>query len=190
MKTVAARSEQLYRHHALQIVITYHAGMQAIGYNWGSFNYYHGVYASPDDNSMRRGATVALRRHRQRREATQLPVRPDVVVGVPGARRDGGLGVRVVGQGLRQAYAVDPEYSKARTTYTSGQVPPRNSCRAIPRNFCTPPRLCSQVRALTVLVETSDAKPPTSTLGSTSECTALAAAAAATCLAACASLSR
>ena len=53
MKTVAARAvNELYRHHALQIVITYHAGMQAIGYNWGSFNYYHGVYASPDDNSM------------------------------------------------------------------------------------------------------------------------------------------
>ena len=33
-------------------MITFHGGMQAIGYNWGSFNYYHGVYASPDDNSM------------------------------------------------------------------------------------------------------------------------------------------
>jgi hypothetical protein len=41
MATIAARSlNEVYRARLLQLVITFHGGMQAIGYNWGSFNYY------------------------------------------------------------------------------------------------------------------------------------------------------
>ena len=77
-------------------------------------------------DARRRGAALALRRHRQRREAAQLPVRADVVVGVPGARRDGGLGEYLVGKAfVKPCTPTYGGYSKARTTYTSGQVPPR-----------------------------------------------------------------
>ena len=55
MQTIAARSvNEMYRSRLLQLVITYHGGMQAIGYNWGSFNYYRGSpHRSPDDTSQR-----------------------------------------------------------------------------------------------------------------------------------------
>lgn len=55
MATVTARSlNEVYRARLLQLVITFHGGMQAIGYNWGSFNYYTGKpHRSPDDVSQR-----------------------------------------------------------------------------------------------------------------------------------------
>ena len=41
MATICARSlNEIYRARLLQLVITFHGGMQAIAYNWGSFNYY------------------------------------------------------------------------------------------------------------------------------------------------------
>ena len=55
MLTVCARSlNELYRARLLQLVVTFHGGMQAIAYNWGSFNYYqNSPHRSPDDNSQR-----------------------------------------------------------------------------------------------------------------------------------------
>lgn len=53
MVTVTARGvNEIFRDRLLQLVMTFHGGMQAIGYNWGSFNYYRGQpHHSPDDNS-------------------------------------------------------------------------------------------------------------------------------------------
>ena len=43
MATICARSlNEIYRSRLLQLVVTFHGGMQAIAYNWGSFNYYTG----------------------------------------------------------------------------------------------------------------------------------------------------
>lgn len=55
MTTITARTvNELYRHHLLQLVLTFHGGMQAIGFNWGSFNYYSGKpRRSPDDVAIR-----------------------------------------------------------------------------------------------------------------------------------------
>lgn len=55
MLTVAGRSiNEVFRSRLLQLVVTFHGGMQAIGYNWGSFNHYAKVpRRSPDDNSQR-----------------------------------------------------------------------------------------------------------------------------------------
>ena len=68
MATVTARSlNEVYRARLLQLVITFHGGMQAIAYNWGSFNYYTGrPHRSPDDVSQReiaqqvRGSPIEL----------------------------------------------------------------------------------------------------------------------------------
>ena len=146
MKTVAARAvNELYRHHALQIVITYHAGMQAIGYNWGSFNYYHGVYASPDDNSMHDVAAQLSRfagtgNVEKRRNYPYGPMSSSVYP-VHGGMEDWGYGASwdkaFVKPCTPSTYG---GYSKARTTYTSGQVPPRNSAAQFGAQFfATPP---------------------------------------------------
>merc|ERR1719382_2287822 len=53
MQTIAARTvNEIYRSHILQLVVTFHGGMQAIGYEWGAFPYLNGKpHRSPDDIS-------------------------------------------------------------------------------------------------------------------------------------------
>eukprot|EP00039_Didymoeca_costata_P020096 m.340051 g.340051 ORF g.340051 m.340051 type:complete len:743 (-) comp19104_c0_seq1:56-2284(-) len=53
MQTVCARAlNELYRDHMFQLAITFHGGMKAIAYEWGSPNHPRGSDASPDDNAM------------------------------------------------------------------------------------------------------------------------------------------
>ena len=197
MKTVAARAvNELYRHHALQIVITYHAGMQAIGYNWGSFNYYHGVYASPDDNSMHDVAAQLSRfagtgNVEKRRNYPYGPMSSSVYP-VHGGMEDWGYGASwdkaFVKPCTPSTYG---GYSKARTTYTSGQVPPRNSAAqfgAIRYAALSFPRRCARSPCSSRRRTRRSRRPRPS--ARPQECTALAAAATATCLATCASHSR
>lgn len=48
MQTIAARTiNELYRTHIFQLSLTFHAGMKAIGYEWGAPSYRK--YLSPDD---------------------------------------------------------------------------------------------------------------------------------------------
>ena len=75
MATICARSlNEIYRSRLLQLVVTFHGGMQAIAYNWGSFNYYA---AAPPSLAGRRLAggdrAVALRRQRQRARSERVP---------------------------------------------------------------------------------------------------------------------
>eukprot|EP00940_MAST-03C_sp_MAST-3C-sp2_P001016 g1016.t1 len=54
MQTTAARAiNEMYRRHLFQLALTYHAGMSAIAYEWGSFNHYAGRRSpeSPDDRA-------------------------------------------------------------------------------------------------------------------------------------------
>ena len=48
MQTIAARTlNEIYREHMFQLALTFHAGMEVVGYEWGAptwLNYY-----SPDD---------------------------------------------------------------------------------------------------------------------------------------------
>jgi len=63
MRTTAARAvNELWRRHAFQLAITYHAGMVMIGYEWGSPN--HNGYrqsVSPDDTAQKLIATAMSR---------------------------------------------------------------------------------------------------------------------------------
>ena len=55
MTTVAARSvNELLRAHLLQLVITFHAGMQALAYVWGDFAHRGGAAhnRSPDHTAL------------------------------------------------------------------------------------------------------------------------------------------
>lgn len=63
MRSIAARSiNEIHRNNLIQLTLTFHGGMQAIGYNWGSFNYYKGVaHRSPDDNSQKAMASQMSR---------------------------------------------------------------------------------------------------------------------------------
>lgn len=63
MQTIAARAvNELYRSHLLQLVLTFHGGMQALGYNWGAFPYLRKEHRrSPDDASQRQVAGAVSR---------------------------------------------------------------------------------------------------------------------------------
>ena len=95
MQTIAARSvNELYRHHLLQLVITFHGGMQAIAYNWGSYNYYRGKpHRSPDD-PMQAGIAAAMSRYagsgRVNKAAYRYQTMNDLVYPVHGGMEDWG----------------------------------------------------------------------------------------------------
>lgn len=49
MKTIAARAiNELWREHLFQVSLTFHGGMQAIAFEWGTKTYHHSA-VSPDD---------------------------------------------------------------------------------------------------------------------------------------------
>jgi len=150
MQTVAARSvNELYRSHMLQLVITFHGGMQAIGYNWGAFPYYRGQpHHSPDDNAMRDIAGVMSRfagtGHVQNNRPYPFSTMNDVVYPVHGGMEDWGY-----------AASWDTAYVTPCTpTINGGYTPDKTTYDS------------AAVRAITILVETSDMKiPPEDTLG-------------------------
>jgi hypothetical protein len=50
MRTAAARAvNEVWREHVFQMALTFHGGMQAIAYEWGSFNHRSRRSESPDD---------------------------------------------------------------------------------------------------------------------------------------------
>ena len=124
MTTVAARSvNELLRAHLLQLVITFHAGMQALAYVWGDFAHRGGAAhnRSPDHTALQAVAAAAGRYAgsgcKQRRQRgggggpRRVPAGTDERRGVPGARRHGGLGVRGV-VGRAAADAVPPTHAR------------------------------------------------------------------------------
>eukprot|EP00040_Diaphanoeca_grandis_P033836 m.208099 g.208099 ORF g.208099 m.208099 type:complete len:570 (-) comp33001_c6_seq4:16-1725(-) len=53
MKTTAARAiNEMYREHLFQLALTFHGGMRAIAYEWGSPNHPRGRDISPDHGGM------------------------------------------------------------------------------------------------------------------------------------------
>ena len=145
MQTVAARSiNELYRARLLQLVITFHGGMQAIGYNWGSFNYRTGKpHRSPDDASQvgMVGAMSSFAGTGHVPGQRDYPSAPmnDIVYPVHGGMEDWGYAAswdRAFVTPCKPRSDRGP-YSESRTQYNDAQV-----------------------RAFTVLVETSDSKRP------------------------------
>ena len=145
MQTIAARSiNELYRARLLQLVITFHGGMQAIGYNWGAFNYYTGSpRRSPDDVSQREisaqmsrfaGTGGSRTRNRNYPAATMN----DLVYPVHGGMEDWGY-----------AASWDRGFVKPCTPRTFGGYPSAKTSYDD-----------ASARAFTVLVETSDVKGP------------------------------
>ena len=151
MATVTARSiNEVYRARLLQLVITFHGGMQAIGYNWGAFPYYHGrPRRSPDDVSQRE---IASQMSRFAGSGNVRGNRPyptstmnDLVYPVHGGLEDWGYGA-----------SWDTAYVKPCTPRSYGGYPASRSS-SYPD---------AAARAYTVLVETSDVKgPPARTFG-------------------------
>ena len=48
MKTSAARAiNEMYKHHLFRLAITFHSGMEAIAYEWGSYNHFTSHHTSP-----------------------------------------------------------------------------------------------------------------------------------------------
>ena len=106
-----ARSlNELYRARLLQLVVTFHGGMQAIAYNWGSFNYYRTKpHRSPDDASQR---TIAAQMSRfagtggAHTHNRQYPISTmnDLVYPVHGGLEDWGTARRGTRPSLRHAH--------------------------------------------------------------------------------------
>tara|TARA_B110001452_G_scaffold179887_1_gene151019 strand:+ start:394 stop:1845 length:1452 start_codon:yes stop_codon:yes gene_type:complete len=152
MKSVCARAvNELYRRHLLQLVITFHGGMQAIGYNWGSFNYYRTAgkpHISPDDAVMK-DVTGVMSRYAGTGGVPGNKVYPygpmnDQVYPVHGGMEDWGYAASWDTAFVKQCTpSTNGRYDLSRTRYDA-----------------------SMVRALTILVETTDRKtPPLSSLG-------------------------
>ena len=145
MATITARAlNEVYRARLLQLVITFHGGMQAIAYNWGSFNYYQGKpHRSPDDVSQREIAQQMSRFSGSGNVRGNQPYRTstmnDLVYPVHGGMEDWGYGA-----------SWDTAFVRPCNPRTYGGYPPARSS-AYPDGAA---------RAFTVLVETSDAKGP------------------------------
>jgi len=145
MQTIAARSvNELYRSHLLQLVVTFHGGMQAIGYEWGAYPYYYSgsAHRSPDDNMMRQISSVLSSFAGSgnvpgNRPYPNAPMN-DLVYPVHGGMEDWGYAASWDRGKVRTC---NPRtyggYPQAKTSYGDGDA-----------------------RAFTVLVETSDSKAP------------------------------
>tara|TARA_B100000524_G_scaffold56604_3_gene26337 strand:- start:1034 stop:2263 length:1230 start_codon:yes stop_codon:yes gene_type:complete len=190
MQTVTARVvNELYRSYLLQLTITFHGGMQAIGYNWGAFPYYSGKpHRSPDDNSMRT-ISEAMSRFAGTgnvRGNRRYPTGPmnDAVYPVHGGMEDWGYAASWDKQWVQPCTPrTHGGYPLEKSRYTDSQA--RVHCldtrrrggvdsQAIARRAPSArlghvPSHCllsCQVRTFTVLVEAADAKaPPQDTLG-------------------------
>ena len=149
MVTVTARAlNEVYRAHLLQLVVTFHGGMQAIAYNWGSFNYYQGQpHRSPDDTSQREIAQQMsrfagsgnVRGGSYPNQPYRASTMNDLVYPVHGGMEDWGYGA-----------SWDTKFVRPCVPRSYGGYPADRSSRYPD----------GAARAYTVLVETSDAKRP------------------------------
>ncbi|EOD09638.1 hypothetical protein EMIHUDRAFT_198201 [Emiliania huxleyi CCMP1516] len=141
MQTVTARTvNEIYRAHLLQLV--------AIGYNWGAYPYWRGVPSrSPDDAAMRDVAAVMSRyagSGRVNRAPYRYSTMNEIVYPVHGGMEDWG-------------YAASWD-----TSHVTPCAPKANGGYAAEKTHYGR----DAIRAVTILVETSDQKmPPASTLG-------------------------
>jgi len=143
MKTTAARAiNEMYRDHLFQLALTFHSGMKAIAYEWGSPNHPRGRDISPDDGGFR---TVGNILHRYASNGYYPNAGPmnTIVYPVTGGMED-------------WAYAASWDSSYAPT------------CR--PLSFGGYPESKTQyssdmLRAFNILIETSNIKAPPTNLG-------------------------
>jgi len=150
MKTSAARAiNEMYKHHLFQLAITFHSGMEAIAYEWGSYNHFtsnHKSPYSPDDNAqVRLGQKMRL--YADKFGSTQMYQQGrmnDIVYAVHGGMEDWAY---AASWDTGHSTACNQNgYDTSRTTYESAEL-----------------------RTFNILVETSNQKtPPENTLGDTS----------------------
>ena len=145
MTTITARTvNELYRHHLLQLALTFHGGMQAIGFNWGSFNYYKVKPSrSPDDVAIRamaqRLSSYAGSGHVPLNRAYPYNTMNDLVYPVHGGMEDWGYGA-----------SWDTDSVKGCEPTSFGGYP-----KASTQGYHT-----STVRSVVFLIEASDHKTP------------------------------
>lgn len=58
LSTTAKIFDRIMKDNIIQVVVTFHAGMAALGYEWGSKNHPSPNDASPDDNANKRLAAL------------------------------------------------------------------------------------------------------------------------------------
>lgn len=150
MMSVAARTvNEIYRAHMLQLVITFHGGMQAIAYTWGAYPYYRSQSShAPDDNAMRDVSKVMSRfagsGNVQNNKPYPYATMNELVYPVRGGMEDWG-------------YAASWD-----TSFVSPCTPSTHGGYSAEKTKYDD----AAIRAVTILVETSDQKtPPESTLG-------------------------
>ncbi|GBG32166.1 Carboxypeptidase D [Hondaea fermentalgiana] len=150
METIAARAvNELWREHLFQLALTYHGGMQAIAFEWGTLTN-RKFPISPDDIAqlMLGSAMSAVAGDLHKGEGPYPHDRlNDLVYPVRGGMEDWGY----AGSWAASAKPCDPKhffgYAKEKTQYTSDQL-----------------------RAFNMLIETSrDKTPDEGTLGTTEE---------------------
>ena len=139
MRTVAARAlNELWREHLFQLAITFHGGMRAIAYEWGTLsNHYSRI--SPDDAAQVQIGTGLSDFAGKFREGHYYPHNRlnDIVYPVRGGMEDWAY----AGSWAKNARPCTPNtfggYPASKTTYSKGQL-----------------------RAFNILVETSNRKTP------------------------------
>ena len=146
MTTVAARAlNEIFRSHLVQLALTYHAGMEAVGYVWGDFAHRADRAAanrSPDDlglTTLTRAAVGYAGRGPRGRLYRYDPMN-SIVYPVAGGMEDWGY-----------AASWEPHHVRACTPRTHGGYAPEK----------TASYTNATARAVVLLVETSDAKAPT-----------------------------
>ena len=157
MRTTAARAiNEMYRSHLFQLALTFHSGMNAIAYEWGSFNHFNRVSASrgsspesPDDRAqVQFGQSMRVYAD----HTNSIPLYDqgrmnDLVYPVHGGMED-----------WAYASSWDTSANVQCSPSTFGGYPPSKTSYG-----------SSELRAFNILIETSDIKTPSaSTLGDTS----------------------
>ena len=151
MLTVAGRSiNELFRRHLIQLAITYHGGMEAVGYVWGDFAHRNDRPArnrSPDDTGVSALANAASAFAGRGPRGRNYPAAPmnSIVYPVAGGMEDWGY-----------AASWEPHHVKACEPSTLGGYDKERTAKYDN----------ATARAVVLLVETSDDKAPSaSSLG-------------------------
>lgn len=145
MTTVAGRSiNELFRSHLIQLVVTFHAGMEAVGYVWGDFHHRRDAAArnrSPDDVGIAALARAASGFAGAGTHGRLYPTAPmnSVVYPVAGGMEDWGY-----------AASWEPQHVQPCAPGTLGGY-----ARARTASYAN-----ATARAVVLLLETSDAKAP------------------------------
>jgi hypothetical protein len=143
MVTVAARAvNEVWREHLFQLAVTFHGGMQAIAYEWGSFNHFTRDHRSPEspDDAAQTALAAKMRGFAGSMQGSLYPTGRlnDLVYAVHGGMED-------------WAYAAswDPGGSRPCEPTTFGGYPADRTAYS-----------ASMIRAFNFLVETWDVKTP------------------------------